>query len=307
MDVTGDGIADIISGDYVADKERQKGLAYQYVIAGKADGSYAKPVPIKASDGKALVLPGLNGKDRYDISSICTHPFACDWDGDGDLDLLVGNFQGTFYLAENTGNAGAPAWQAQGEWIQGGSDKLLGLGQKKIRHSAPFVIDWDDDGDLDILSGDSSGGVFWAKNSGTREAPVFDDFEELIAKPNNQDLSKRIHHEEQISPGTSTRLWVTDVNDDGIHDLLVGDLGTLNRKKDDLSEEEFTRLQTEYDAKMTTLNKERSEMGPDAPKEKMQKFYQRYHSLHNKYFLQITRKEFLASERTGFVWLYLGQ
>lgn len=206
MDVTGDGIADIISGDYVADAERKQGLAYQYVIAGKPDGSYARATPIKAADGKPLVLPGITGKDRYDLSSICSHPFACDWDGDGDLDLLIGNFQGTFYLAENTGSAEVPSWKAQGEWIQGGDEKLLGLGQPRIYHSAPFVIDWDGDGDLDIISGDSNGGVYWAENSGTREAPVFGDFQELVAKPKQADLSRHIDTEDQVIPGKATRV-----------------------------------------------------------------------------------------------------
>ena len=31
-------------------------------------------------------------------------------------------------------------------------------------HSDPFVIDWDGDGDLDLLSGSSEGGVQWAEN-----------------------------------------------------------------------------------------------------------------------------------------------
>ncbi len=126
--------------------------------------------------------------------------------GTGNLDLLIGNFQGTFYLAENTGSAEVPSWKAQGEWIQGGDEKLLGLGQPRIYHSAPFVIDWDGDGDLDIISGDSNGGVYWAENSGTREAPVFGDFQELVAKPKQADLSRHIDTEDQVIPGKATRV-----------------------------------------------------------------------------------------------------
>ncbi len=32
-------------------------------------------------------------------------------------------------------------------------------------HCDPFVIDWDGDGDLDLLSGSSEGGVQWAENT----------------------------------------------------------------------------------------------------------------------------------------------
>ena len=294
MDVTGDGINDIISGCYVADVEREKGIAYQYVIAGKADGSFEKATPIKASDGKPLTLPGINGKDRYDISSICTHPFACDWDGDGDLDLLVGNFQGTFYLAENIGTATAPSWKAEGEWIKGGGGSELHL---KQYHGAPFVIDWDGDGDLDILTGTSKGGVQWAENSGTRKQPSFNGFQELIKKA-PASMPELSESDEDIPPSDSTRLWVTDINGDGVHDLLVGDKVDLNRKKKSLSEKEFTQLKAAYDAETQEIQKLWREVTPHS--EKAKKLGPRQMKLHE------SRRGFIDTERTGFVWLYLG-
>ena len=298
MDVTGDGIADIISGCYVADEERSKGIAHQYVIAGKADGTFAKAVPIKTTDGKPLVLPGSTDRDRYHLSSICTHPFASDWDGDGDLDLLIGNFQGTFYLAENVGIAAKPSWQAEGTWIKdpNGSELLL-----KQRHSAPFVIDWDSDGDLDILSGTASGGVQWAENSGTRQRPSFLSFQQLVAPP--QRSPNLIENNEDIVPSRSTRIWVADVNDDGIHDLLVGDNATLRRKKNGLSEEEFTRLVAAYDAEGQELQKIGQELGGTADKNSAE--FKAYDQRSRNHYA--SRTEFLDTERTGFVWLYLGR
>ena len=44
-------------------------------------------------------------------------------------------------------------------------------------HGDPFVIDWDGDGDLDILSGSSEGGVQWAENrAGPGKPPRLEPF-----------------------------------------------------------------------------------------------------------------------------------
>jgi len=302
VDVTGDGINDIISGCYVADEEREKGIAYQHVIAGKADGSFEKATPIKAADGKPLILPGINGDDRYDRSRICTHPFACDWDGDGDLDLLVGNFQGTFYLAENIGSATSPSWKSQGEWIKGGDGKLLGRGQKKISKSAPFVIDWDGDGDLDILTGSGGGGAQWAENSGTRKQPSFNSFQQLIEKP--KPVRRRFFEsEEEILPSNRTHLWVADINGDGVHDLLLGDSVSYWRKKEGLSKEKFNQFITYWNAEHAEITKAWRELGPkpDKKSEKYNQVSERSKKLHKK------NMEHVTIESTGFVWLYLGQ
>ena len=55
------------------------------------------------SDGKVLLLPGSREKNLTE--NICTRPFAVDWDGDGKLDLVVGNFAGSFYSSKAKGTA----------------------------------------------------------------------------------------------------------------------------------------------------------------------------------------------------------
>src|SRR5271155_5326523 len=45
----------------------------------------------------------------------------------------------------------------------------------------PFAADWDNDGDLDILSGSSEGGVQWAENrAGPGKPPRLEPFRKLI-------------------------------------------------------------------------------------------------------------------------------
>ena len=48
------------------------------------------------------------------------------------------------------------------------------------QHSDPFVIDWDGDGDLDLLSGSSNGGVYWAENrAGKDKVPELGPFRKV--------------------------------------------------------------------------------------------------------------------------------
>ena len=70
------------------------------VLYGKPDGTFRKAEVLKGSDGKPLIIP-LNGQTFTE--NICTRPFAVDWDGDGRLDLVVGNFSGTFYWFKGEG------------------------------------------------------------------------------------------------------------------------------------------------------------------------------------------------------------
>ncbi len=70
------------------------------VLWGQSDGTFKKAATLNGTDGKPLIIPVEGGNW---IENICTRPFAVDWDGDGHLDLVVGNFAGTFYLFKGQG------------------------------------------------------------------------------------------------------------------------------------------------------------------------------------------------------------
>ncbi|HQU44239.1 MAG TPA: FG-GAP-like repeat-containing protein, partial [Pirellulales bacterium] len=115
----------------------------------------------------------------------------------------------TFYWFRGEGKG---KFQPQPEAIKSGEALLRIEGN----HSDPFVIDWDGDGDLDLVSGSSSGGVQWAENTaGQGKPPSLRPFEMLIEPGRSIAFGQMVDEDELTGPTTSTRVWVADVNGDG--------------------------------------------------------------------------------------------
>lgn len=92
-------------------------------------------------------------------------PAAGDLDGDGDLDLIVGEASGELNLFRNVGTPGEPAFELVTEKLD---DIDVG------RRSAPVLVDLDGDGDLDLLVGREDGGAAVFVNVGSTGAPRFE-------------------------------------------------------------------------------------------------------------------------------------
>src|SRR5262245_64343553 len=71
------------------------------VLYGNKDGTFRKAEVLKGTDGEPLIIP-IKSREQM-TENICTRPFAVDWDADGHLDLVVGNFAGTFYWFKGQG------------------------------------------------------------------------------------------------------------------------------------------------------------------------------------------------------------
>ena len=93
-----------------------------------------------------------------------TTPALADLDGDGDLDLLVGESSGALNYYRNDGGPRAPDFQLVSDEFQ---DIDAG------RRSVPTTLDLDGDGDLDLALGSEGSGLRLFLNEGTRAAPVF--------------------------------------------------------------------------------------------------------------------------------------
>ena len=128
-----------------------------------------------------------------------------DWDGDGDLDLIVGNNAGGLFLRENEGTATEPKFATSVQAI----DAESGPASVPGGYAMPVAADWDGDGVLDLLSGSQNGGVYWFRNAGKDGAPKLEDPMQLVA-PTESDGPIR------------SQVCVADFDDDGDQDLLVG-------------------------------------------------------------------------------------
>ncbi|HQK98074.1 MAG TPA: T9SS type A sorting domain-containing protein [Bacteroidia bacterium] len=106
--------------------------------------------------------------DWLNISSLLQFaltPAFGDIDNDGDVDLLLGNADGTLILYKNSAGAGnTPNFVFNAPQYQG-----IDIGN----NSVPQIIDVDRDGLNDILIGERNGVVNYYRNTGTSSAPAF--------------------------------------------------------------------------------------------------------------------------------------
>lgn len=112
---------------------------------------FAEPQAILA-DGRPLNVCGRPGQ------------MPGDFDGDGDLDLLCGEFLDGFTYFENTGTRTEPKYAAGRRLTAGGRAIVVAL-----EMPVPHAIDWDGDGDLDVVVGDEDGRVALIEHTGRVE------------------------------------------------------------------------------------------------------------------------------------------
>lgn len=164
VDYNADGLSDLLVGvddwgDYGwddgfdAEGNWKRGPLHGlvFVLIGSRTGdtmTYAEPKPLMAG-GQPVNVYGN------------PMPNMADFDNDGDLDLICGEFLDGFTYFENVGSRTAPVFRS------GRRLKADGIPVRMhVQMITPSAIDWDGDQDIDLICGDEDGRVALIENRG---------------------------------------------------------------------------------------------------------------------------------------------
>jgi hypothetical protein len=236
VDFDGDGTLDLVSGSYDPGEI--------YLFRGKGPGKFAASEVVTDKHGRPILkVPDQKNK----VESFGSWTALVDWDDDGDLDILVGTFEGLIFLRRNEGSRTKPAFATGNEWLKVGAKALRVPGGE---HANPVIVDWDGDGLWDIVTGAANGGVYWYRNAGRRGRPEFDPPVTLVAKHAGIGYSELLEPGQDPKPGIRSQIAVTDYDGDGKLDVLLGDFCTYLHVRGDLTPEqkrEFANLRRKED------------------------------------------------------------
>jgi hypothetical protein len=135
------------------------------------------------------------------LSTYWNSPDLVDLNNDGLYDLVFGTASGPLQYYVNTGTAMTPVWQVNTALFGG----VLDVGGA----SSPVFYDFDNDGDLDMISGSQLGNIKYFENTGNVHAPAWAENSGYFAS---------------IDHSIYSAVAIGDVNGDNLPDAIIGDL-----------------------------------------------------------------------------------
>ncbi len=204
-DFDGDGDLDIITAEFV---DR---LSWFENIGTRKKPEYAAGKFIKI-DGEILHL---------DLEMIV--PNAVDWDGNGTTDLIVGEEDGRVVFLRNTGkkDKDGPVFEPP-VYVQQ-EQQYLKFGAL----ATPFSVDWDNDGDEDLICGNTAGYIGFIENLGGGESPKW--AKPVYLKADGETILIMAGENGSIQ-GPAERKWgyttlsVADWDNDGLLDIVYNSI-----------------------------------------------------------------------------------
>lgn len=167
---------------------------------------------IAGEDGNALRHPSIN-------PSVCAYPKASRENSD-----LIACGEGSLYFYRFTGQftpAGAPIYDDPVSVLQQQADLYAGT------LPTPTVIDWNGDGALDILAGNSEGFILFFENIGSSDEPKF--LPATRVRSGGREIQVQAGYAGSLQ-GLQEARWgylspnVVDWNGDQLPDIITGDI-----------------------------------------------------------------------------------
>ena len=181
-DLDGDGDQDMLVGNKIQPDDNLTGKLFRFENIG---------TPTEPKFILRGIVPEFTGAYHY-------APAFGDLDSDGDLDILMGTWRDELMLVINDGQVTEPNWTIADPAIV----KLT-----RGRNATPTLGDIDDDGDLDLFIGESSGDINFYRNDGGRDGPQFVLVDDKYGG---------------IDAGRRSVPTLVDIDTDGDFDLVVG-------------------------------------------------------------------------------------
>lgn len=194
--LTAGDFADIACGDYDADgrEDLLTGSAYgDLLFYHRREGGFDKPVLMLSAE-----LSFTSDRERR----VQVSPDLADLNGDGVLDLILGAGPELYFYSRKGG-------LQPGKTLRAKDGRTLGEVMRSA-HVAPCAVDFDGDGDVDLLAGDEEGRVWWIEC--LQAVPL------QLAEP-----SLLAAEGKALRVGPRARVCAGDWDGDNRYDLILGD------------------------------------------------------------------------------------